>query len=111
MADLTNAAFEPANQMLKCDPQQGKYMACCMLYRGDVVPRDVNTAINAIRSKRTIQFVDWSPTGFKVGINSQAPVVVPGGDLGKVQRALCMLANTTAIVGKRIEQMLRSLQS
>ena len=35
--------------------------------------------------------------GFKVGINYQPPTVVPGGDLAKVQRAVCMLANTTAI--------------
>ena len=44
----------------------GKYMACCMLYRGDVVPKDVNAAIANIKTKRTIQFVDWCPTGFKV---------------------------------------------
>ena len=28
--------------MVKCDPRQGKYMACALLYRGDVVPKDVN---------------------------------------------------------------------
>merc|ERR1712007_318219 len=37
------------------------------------------------------------PSGFKVGINYQPPTVVPGGDLAKVQRAVCMLSNTTAI--------------
>merc|ERR1711968_128003 len=31
--------------MTKCDPRHGKYMACCMMYRGDVVPKDVNAAI------------------------------------------------------------------
>ncbi len=66
-----------------------------MLYRGDVVPKDVNAAIATIKTKRTIQFVDWCPTGFKVGINYQPPTVVPGGDLAKVQRAVCMLSNTT----------------
>ena len=66
-------------------------MACCMLYRGDVVPKDVNAAIATIKSKRSVQFVDWCPTGFKVGINYQPPTVVPGGDLAKVQRAVCML--------------------
>lgn len=34
----------------------------------------------------------------QVGINYQPPTVVPGGDLAKVQRAVCMLSNTTAIV-------------
>ena len=132
--------------MVKCDPRHGKYMACCMLYRGDVVPKDVNAAIATIKTKKSIQFVDWCPTGFKVGINyqvtiifthaflkchyfqpqeplltlvcpalyivlnskrllfrstkelfSQPPTAVPGGDLAKVHRAVCMLSNTTAI--------------
>nr|XP_009938784.1 PREDICTED: tubulin alpha chain-like [Opisthocomus hoazin] len=95
--EITNACFEFSNQMVKCDPRRGKYMACCLLYRGDVVPKDVNAAIAAIKTRRSIQFVDWCPTGFKVGINYQPPTVVPGGDLAKVQRAVCMLSNTTAI--------------
>uniref|UniRef100_A0A3B3YQ59 Tubulin/FtsZ 2-layer sandwich domain-containing protein n=1 Tax=Poecilia mexicana TaxID=48701 RepID=A0A3B3YQ59_9TELE len=66
VAEITNACFEPDNQMVKCDPRHGKYMACCLLYRGDVVPKDVNSAIAAIKTKRTIQFVDWCPTGFKL---------------------------------------------
>jgi len=97
VAEITSACFEPANQMVKCDPRHGKYMSCVLLYRGDVVPRDVNAAIATIKSKRSIQFVDWCPTGFKVGINNQAPTVIPGGDLAKVKRAVCMLSNTTAI--------------
>uniref|UniRef100_A0A8D9AWT5 Tubulin alpha-1 chain n=1 Tax=Cacopsylla melanoneura TaxID=428564 RepID=A0A8D9AWT5_9HEMI len=51
VAEITNACFEPANQMVKCDPRHGKYMACCMLYRGDVVPKDVNAAIAQIKTK------------------------------------------------------------
>ena len=83
--------------MVKCDPKQGKYMACCLLYRGDVVPKDVNAAIANIKMKRSIQFVDWCPTGFKVGINYEAPTVVPNADQAAVPRAVCMLSNTTAI--------------
>ncbi|XP_066302416.1 tubulin alpha-1C chain-like [Branchiostoma lanceolatum] len=97
IAEITNACFETTNQMVTCDPGRGKYSACCLLYRGDVVPKDINTAIATIKTKHTVQFVDWCPTGFKVGINSQPPTVVPGGDLAKVQRAVCMLSNTTAI--------------
>jgi tubulin alpha len=40
VAELTNACFDFNNQMVKCDPRNGRYMACCMLYRGDVVPKD-----------------------------------------------------------------------
>ena len=97
VADITSACFEPANQMVKCDPRYGKYMACCLLFRGDVVPKDVNVAIANIKTKRTIQFVEWCPTGFKIGINYQPPTIVPGDNLARLQRCVCMLSNTTAI--------------
>merc|ERR1711939_668867 len=42
VAEITNSVFEPASMMCKCDPRHGKYMACCMMFRGDVVPKDVN---------------------------------------------------------------------
>ena len=57
-AEITNACFEPSNQMVKCDISKGKYMACCLLYRGDVIPKDVSAAIQKIRTKKTIQW--WS---------------------------------------------------
>ncbi|KAF4601981.1 hypothetical protein EYR40_005182 [Pleurotus pulmonarius] len=97
VADMTYSCFETGNQMVKCDPREGKYMACALLYRGDVVPKDVNTAVAVIKTKRTIQFVDWCPTGFKIGICNEPPANVPGGDLAKVSRSMCMLSNTTAI--------------
>uniref|UniRef100_A0A915JRE9 Tubulin alpha chain n=1 Tax=Romanomermis culicivorax TaxID=13658 RepID=A0A915JRE9_ROMCU len=87
VADITNKCFEPSNQMVKCDPRHGKYMA---------VSLKLNDLFNS-KTKRSIQFVDWCPTGFKVGINYQPPTAVPGGDLAKVPRAVCMLSNTTAI--------------
>jgi hypothetical protein len=39
VAEITNSAFEPASMMAKCDPRHGKYMACCLMFRGDVVPK------------------------------------------------------------------------
>merc|ERR1711939_189881 len=88
VSEVTNSTFEPASMLTKCDPRHGKYMAACLMYRGDVVPKDVNAAVATIKTKRTIQFVDWCPTGFKCGINYQPPTVVPGGDLARVQRAV-----------------------
>ncbi|KAB2005364.1 hypothetical protein ERO13_D11G245300v2 [Gossypium hirsutum] len=95
--EITSAVFEPSSMMAKCDPRHGKYMACYLMYRGDVVPKDVNAAVATIKTKRTVQFVDWCPTGFKCGINYQPPTVVPGGDLARVQRAVCMISNNTSV--------------
>ncbi|GMF00671.1 unnamed protein product [[Candida] boidinii] len=95
--EITAACFEPGNQMVKCDPRQGKYMATCLLYRGDVVNRDVQNAVATIKSKKTVQLVDWCPTGFKIGICYQKPTQLPDSELADVNRAVCMLSNTTAI--------------
>ena len=66
VAEITKACFKSNNQMVVCNTLRGKYLSCCMLYRGDVVPKDINAAITAIKMMRTIQFVGWCPTGFKV---------------------------------------------
>jgi tubulin alpha len=98
VAEITSTAFEPTSMMVKCDPRHGKYMSTCIMYRGDVVPKDVSVAVANMKTKRTIQFVDWCPTGFKVGINYQPPMVVPGGEQAKVARAVCMISNNSTIV-------------
>ena len=85
-------------------------MACCLLFRGDVVPQDVNRAVATIKTKQSIQFVDWCPTGFKVGINYQPTSVVPGSDMAPVPRAVCMLSNTTAIAGNLLFFLLMKLE-
>ncbi|MCJ1246181.1 hypothetical protein MMC30_003386 [Trapelia coarctata] len=95
--DLTLQCFEPQNQMVVCDPRNGKYMAVALLYRGDVVPRDCTQAVASLKAKTSFNLVEWCPTGFKLGINYQKPVVVPGAELAPVDRCVSMLSNTTAI--------------
>jgi tubulin alpha len=67
------------------------------MYRGDVTPSDVKTTMATIKNKRSVQFVDWCPTGFKCGINAEPPLEIPDGDIAKAKRACCMVANNTAI--------------
>jgi len=95
--DLTLQCFEPQNQMVVCDPRNGKYMAVALLYRGDVVPRDCTQAVASLKAKTSFNLVEWCPTGFKLGINYQKPMVVPNGELAQVDRCVSMLSNTTAI--------------
>jgi tubulin alpha len=95
--DLTFQCFEPNNQMVVCDPRNGKYMAVALLYRGDVVPRDCTQAVAALKAKASFNLVEWCPTGFKLGINYQKPVRVPGSELAPVDRSVSMLSNTTSI--------------
>ena len=106
VAEITNSCFEPGNQMVKCNPAAGKYMANCLLYRGDIVTRDVQSAVTQVKNKKVVQMVDWCPTGFKIGICYEPPTVTPHSELADVTRAVCMLSNTTAIADawKRIDE-------
>jgi tubulin alpha len=94
---VTSMAFEPANFMVQCDPREGLYMAVCALYRGDVAPKDVNSSVATIKSKSSVNFVSWAPTGFKAGVNEMPPSFVPGGDLAKVNKALLLLVNNSSM--------------
>jgi len=104
--DLTKNCFQASSRLLQVDPREGKYMAVSLLYRGQCLPKEVNDAINEIKSNTSVQFVDWCPTGFKVGINSSRPTCVPGTELKPCDRALCMLSNSTVL-----EQSFNSLMT
>ena len=95
--EITMACFDHSNQLVKCQTRKGRYMSCCMLYKGDVSTKEANDTISSIRLKDDVRFVDWCPTGFKVGIINKEPVSIAGGDLGTVKRSVCMLSNNTAI--------------
>jgi len=97
VAELTFQCFEPNNQMVVCDPRNGKYMAIALLYRGDVVPNNVSAAVGTVKAKANFQLVEWCPTGFKIGINFQRPICVEGSEMADVDRSVSMLSNTTAI--------------
>jgi tubulin alpha len=53
--EITTACFEPANFMAQLDPRNGYYMAACVLYRGDVNPKDVNASVATIKTKSTVK--------------------------------------------------------
>ncbi|XP_072758847.1 tubulin alpha-2 chain [Anoplolepis gracilipes] len=95
---ITSECFEPANHMVRCDPRIGAYMSCCLLYRGNVENRsEINNAIGFLKGTKSIRFVNWTPTGFKIGLNCLPTVTVPGGDLAPSKQTVANLSNNTAI--------------
>ena len=51
VAEITMSVFEPASMMVKCDPRHGKYMACCMMYRGRSVRPEGSDSVRPARSE------------------------------------------------------------
>lgn len=74
--------------MFKYNHSSCKCLTCCLLYHGDVVPKDVTDAFAIIKAKHTMQFVDWGPTVFNYQLSLRP----------EVQRALCIMSNTIAII-------------
>lgn len=81
-------------------------MACNIQYRGDFSPYEINDSIKTLKEKKSkslgIQFVDWVPTGFKIGINDRSLYEVKNSqqilsDFGIPSRNAGMLTNTTAV--------------
>jgi tubulin alpha len=92
---ITRDVFKPSSLLLGCDTVRSQYIACCLMYRGAVQPRQVNHAVEQLRKEKTIRFVDWCPTGFKCSVNTRPPVHLKGGMLPQVRTVhrvvLCFL--------------------
>ncbi|XP_014246076.1 tubulin alpha-8 chain-like isoform X1 [Cimex lectularius] len=97
VSTMTNNCFDDSHRLMRCPVDAGRYMSCCLLYRGDITPKDVNAAIAQAKLKKTVKFVEWSPTGFKVGLNGSSPSTFPNSDITPSRKAICMMCNSTAI--------------
>merc|ERR1719495_337251 len=85
-AKLTNDAWElsefildPANFLVRYDqfdPIEDKYMAISLNYRGEITSKQANECVQKIKKKNKVAFVEWMPTGFKIGLNKITPVKV-----------------------------------
>merc|ERR1712226_44222 len=98
-AQITAAAFNPENFLVKCDPRgpDNQYLSVCLLYRGDVVVKDMNASVATIKNKDSVEIVSWNPTGFKQGVNNQEPIQPEDSDMAPTARSLLNIANSTSI--------------
>ena len=63
--EITLSVRHPASMMFKRVLRHGTYMACGLLFHGDVVPKVVDAAVAVVNTRHTIQFRCWSQTGFR----------------------------------------------
>ena len=72
VAEMTNAWFKSANQIIKCDARHSKYMACCMLY-SLLPPRLPSPDIKNTRITASAEFSTKNrrnEDGFKENVNT-----------------------------------------
>jgi len=96
---VTAMSFLNNHEMSTLDPTTGKYIACCMLYRGKMKVEEVFSAVRKVRKSFQIPFVGWVPTGFKIGVCNKV-VSHPnrrGEGFKRPETALLKLTNHTGM--------------
>jgi tubulin alpha len=97
---ITDWCFQPLNWLVKIadfDPKEDKYMAISLNYRGTVKAKEANATVSWLKSNNKVSFVEWCPTGFKIGLNEVPAAVLPEDDLAAFTRNTTMIANNVAI--------------
>merc|ERR1712228_279498 len=92
--DITDYAFNPASFLVKYpdfDVVEDKYMAISLNYRGDVKSKEANSTVLWIKTQGKVPFVEWCPTGFKIGMNNVTAAVRDDDDMAKAPRQATMI--------------------
>jgi len=97
---ITESCFAAQNFFTKIadfDAEEDKYMAISVNYRGDVKAKKANATVQWLKTNKKVTFVEWCPTGFKVGLNDEPPAVLEDDDIAPSPRNVVMIGNNTAI--------------
>ena len=57
----------------------------------------MNAAIQWIKTNNKLSFVDWCPTGFKIGLDDVPAALLKNDDVGASPRSVYMLGNNIGI--------------
>merc|ERR1711970_733285 len=97
---ITNEALQSQSFLVKYpnfDSAEDKYMAISLNYRGNVKSKESNSVMQWLKSNSKVQFVDWCPTGFKIGLNNEPVAAVPDDDMQRVENSVVMIGNNVAV--------------
>jgi len=97
---ITSEAFLSDNFLVKYtdfDQSEDKYMAISLNYRGAIKSKKANETVQRIKNESKVSFVEWMPTGFKIGLNDQPPAAIPGDTMETAKNSVTMIGNNIAI--------------
>merc|ERR1712042_370078 len=97
---ITEQCFAQKNFFAKIadfDAEEDKYMAFSVNFRGDVKAKKANAAVQWMKDHKKIVFVEWVPTGFKVGLNEIPAKRVEDDEMADFERNVVMIGNNTSI--------------
>jgi len=98
--EITDHVFQPQNMLVKYadfDPVEDKYMAISVNYRGEIKSKEANATVQWLKQNNKISFVEWCPTGFKIGLNAVPAEELEGDIMTKANRNVTMIGNNVAV--------------
>merc|ERR1711920_456456 len=98
--EITDHVFQPQNMLVKYsdfDPVEDKYMAISVNYRGSIMSKEANATVQWLKQNNKISFVEWCPTGFKIGLNEVPAAEVENDPMKAAERNVTMIGNNVAV--------------
>merc|ERR1712072_914164 len=98
--EITDHSFQPQNMLVKYedfDPVEDKYMAISINYRGEIKSKEANATVQWLKQNNKISFVEWCPTGFKIGLNEVPAEELEKDIMKKSDRNVTMIGNNVAV--------------
>jgi len=108
--EITDAVFQPPAMLVKYaefDPVEDKYMAISINYRGQIKSKEANSTVQWLKQNNKVSFVEWCPTGFKIGLNEVPAEILkdpnnpaerhPDEEMAEAKRNVCMIGNNVAV--------------
>ncbi|ETO31623.1 hypothetical protein RFI_05497 [Reticulomyxa filosa] len=97
---ITSDCLFPSHWLVKYtefDPQEDKFMAISLNYRGDIKVKEANAAVQWLKTNNRVTLIEWCPTGFKIGLNEVPVAALELDDIGTFSKNAVMIANNTGI--------------
>merc|ERR1712222_151931 len=97
---ITQECFSAQNFFAKIadfDAEEDKYMAVSVNYRGTVKAKKANATVQWMKTNKKVTFVEWCPTGFKVGLNERPAAQVENDEMAQFESNVVMIGNNTAV--------------
>jgi len=98
--EILETSFQAKNFNVKYtdfDSTEDKYMAISVNFRGAVTSKEANSNIQKLKKNNKVSFVEWMPTGFKVGLNKVTCAEVKDDVVKPSKRTCAMIGNNVAV--------------
>jgi len=98
--EITDHSFQPVNMLVKYedfDPVEDKYMAISLNYRGNIKSKEANSTVQWLKANNKVAFVEWCPTGFKIGLNNEPAASIDKDVMALGKQNVTMIGNNVAV--------------